>query len=144
MTVGRGAYAASTSFDARAFLGTPPYLSQSASSPASAGSDGVTACASVGDVRAAVRGLVGAVNALGQRNEEVMIRQTCVRFDESEVPPDLGGIRYKDGTVELQCASVDAFQDLDVGSVVGRFGATSRHTAHQMHCNTPLVRRPRP
>ena len=47
----------------------------------SGGSDGVTACASVGGVRAAVRGLVGAVNALGQRNEEVLI-QEFLRGDE--------------------------------------------------------------
>ena len=47
----------------------------------SAGSDGVTGCKTVGEVRAAVGALVGAINGLGQKNEEVLI-QEFLRGDE--------------------------------------------------------------
>ncbi|KAH8082139.1 hypothetical protein JL720_8666 [Aureococcus anophagefferens] len=47
----------------------------------SAGSDGVTGCKTVGAVRAAVGALLSAPNALGQRNEQVLI-QEFLRGDE--------------------------------------------------------------
>ena len=133
----------------------PPWSHSStgaSASPESAGSDGVTACASVGEVRAAVRGLVGAVNGLEESNSRFF--ETCLDWRSVLVEPSMAvGSGFE---VDWQMMAGDPF------GLVGRFphrvlapllawslgfGAEGylpfTHGLHVLLFNTPRLRRAR-